>query len=213
MKKALLKFFLYKIPFQFYRVYRKLRMLSVQSRLGHVGKGASMGIPDVAVGLENVFLYDNSFIYEHAKVIIHKGRFIMKQNSGASQGLTIITGEHKSSVGVLWFEGGRELFDDRDVVVEEDVLIGANVTITEGVTIGRGSNIGANAVVRKSIPPYAVVIGNPAKVVGFRFSPQEMIKHESMRYEEQQRLDPRKYEKNYRKYYYNRLEKLSDYLS
>ena len=212
MKKTLLSLILYKIPFQFYRVYRKLRILSIQSRLGYLGKGASFGVPDVAVGIENVYLYENSFIYDHAKILIYKGRLIMKQNSGASQGLTVITGEHKSSVGVLWFEGGRKLFEDKDVLVEEDVLIGANVTITAGVKIGRGSNIGASAVVRKSVPPYAIVIGNPAKIVGFRFSPKEMCEHEQLRYEEGNRIDPQKYEKTYRKYYYERLNQLEEYL-
>lgn len=212
MKKILLRFILYKIPFQFYRLYRKLQLLSIQSRLGYVGKHAFMGVPDVAVEIENIFLYENSFIYERARIIIHKGKFIMKQNSGASQGLTIITGEHKSSVGVFWFEGGRDLFEDRDIVVEEDVLIGANVTLTAGVNIGRGANIGASAVVRKSIPPYAIVIGNPAKIVGFRFSPKEMCEHEKLRYEEGNRIDPQRYEKNYRKYYYERLDQLKEYL-
>lgn len=52
------------------------------------------------------------------------------------------------------------------VVVEDDVFIGARAIILKGVTIGRGSVIGAGAVVAKKIPPYSIVVGNPAKVIG-----------------------------------------------
>jgi acetyltransferase-like isoleucine patch superfamily enzyme len=65
----------------------------------------------------------------------------------------------------------------KDVVYEEqkqttignDVFIGANVTIIDGVAIGDGAVIGAGAVVVKDIPPYAVAVGVPAKVIKYRF--------------------------------------------
>lgn len=63
----------------------------------------------------------------------------------------------------------------KPVTIGNDVFIGANVTILDGVTIGDGAVIGAGAVVSKDIPPYAVAIGCPIKVVKFRF-PKETIK-------------------------------------
>lgn len=54
------------------------------------------------------------------------------------------------------------------VIIEDDVWIGARVCILPGVVIGKGSVIGACAVVSKSIPPYSVAVGNPAKVVKSR---------------------------------------------
>lgn len=54
------------------------------------------------------------------------------------------------------------------VIIEDDVWIGARVCILPGVVIGKGSVIGACAVVSKSIPPYSVAVGNPAKVVKIR---------------------------------------------
>lgn len=56
------------------------------------------------------------------------------------------------------------------IIVGHDVWIGMRVTILSGVTIGNGAVVGAGAVVAKSIPPYAIVAGNPAKVLRFRFS-------------------------------------------
>lgn len=54
------------------------------------------------------------------------------------------------------------------VVIEDDVWIGSKATILDGVTIGQGAVVGAGAVVTKSLPPYAIATGVPAKVIGHR---------------------------------------------
>ena len=51
------------------------------------------------------------------------------------------------------------------VVIGENVWIGDKATILPGVSIGDGAVIGANAVVTKDVPPYSVVVGNPAKII------------------------------------------------
>ncbi|WP_291372153.1 CatB-related O-acetyltransferase [Cyclobacterium sp.] len=55
------------------------------------------------------------------------------------------------------------------VTIGNDVFIGANVTILDGVKIGDGAVIGAGAVVSKDIPPYAVAVGCPIKIIKYRF--------------------------------------------
>jgi len=52
-------------------------------------------------------------------------------------------------------------------VVKQGASIGANATILPGLTIGRGAMVGAGAVVVASVPPYAVVAGNPARIVSY----------------------------------------------
>ena len=56
------------------------------------------------------------------------------------------------------------------IVIGNDVWIGQGATIQSGVTIGDGAVIAANAHVVKSIPPYAIVGGNPARTIKMRFS-------------------------------------------
>ena len=56
-----------------------------------------------------------------------------------------------------------------DVWIGNDVWIGRGVTVLSGVHIGDGAVIGANAVVSKDVEPYAVVVGNPGKMVKKRF--------------------------------------------
>jgi maltose O-acetyltransferase len=56
----------------------------------------------------------------------------------------------------------------RAPVLEDDVWLGANVTVLPGRRIGRGSIVGAGSVVTEDVPPYAVVAGNPAKVLKYR---------------------------------------------
>jgi hypothetical protein len=54
-----------------------------------------------------------------------------------------------------------------ETIVKEGASIGANATILPGITIGRGAMVGAGAVVVASVPPFAVVAGNPARIVSY----------------------------------------------
>jgi acetyltransferase-like isoleucine patch superfamily enzyme len=69
----------------------------------------------------------------------------------------------------------KDLFEEFPVTeIGNDVWIGANAVVRDGVKIGDGAIIGAGAVVTKDIPPYAIVGGVPAKLIRYRFSPEEI---------------------------------------
>lgn len=196
-----------------YSDYYELDLLC--KRLGYLDKTAVLKMPDACSCPEKIYLYENTNVYEHAKFIISpkgaNGRFIMKRNSGSAEGLTVITGNHHRGIGVSFKDlmYSRAVDEDKDVIVEEDVWIGANVTLLAGVKIGRGATIAAGAVVTKSIPPYAIAMGNPAKVIGFNYTPEEVIAHEKKLYVEEERIPQSRLEKVYEKYYLNRLDEIS----
>jgi acetyltransferase-like isoleucine patch superfamily enzyme len=55
-----------------------------------------------------------------------------------------------------------------------DVWVGANSVVLKGRMIGDGAIIGAGSVVTRDIPPYAIAVGNPAKIVKYRFTPEDI---------------------------------------
>ena len=70
----------------------------------------------------------------------------------------------------------NKVVESKRVMIENDVFIGSNVTILDGVRIGNGAIIGAGAVVTKDIPPYAIAVGVPARVVKYRFEKDQIEK-------------------------------------
>ena len=64
------------------------------------------------------------------------------------------------------------------MVIEDGVWMGCNVIVLKGVKVGRGAVVAAGAVVTKDVPPYAIVGGNPAKVIKFRFTDEQILEHE-----------------------------------
>lgn len=69
-------------------------------------------------------------------------------------------------------EDDLDFFDwrrEKKVSIGNDVWIGHNVTIMGGVTVGDGAVIGSGAIVTKDIPPFAIAVGNPAKILKYRF--------------------------------------------
>lgn len=70
----------------------------------------------------------------------------------------------------------NNLLNKGDINIGNDVWTGMDVTILPGVTIGDGAVIGAGAVVTKDVPPYAIVGGNPAKILKYRFTKKQIKK-------------------------------------
>lgn len=70
--------------------------------------------------------------------------------------------------------------DDPGVTIEDDVWVGTRAIILAGVTIGRGAVIAAGAVVTKSVAPYAIVAGNPARELRKRWDDATIAEHERL---------------------------------
>jgi len=74
------------------------------------------------------------------------------------------------------FVAENKVVESKRIIIGNDVFIGANVTVLDGVTIGNGAVIGAGAVVTKDIPPYAIAVGVPAKILKYRFDSDQIEK-------------------------------------
>lgn len=75
----------------------------------------------------------------------------------------------KEKLNLDYVESG---YSKGPIKIGNDVWLCQGVKVLSGVTIGDGAIVGAYSVVSKSIPPYAVAVGNPAKVKKFRFGPR-----------------------------------------
>lgn len=71
---------------------------------------------------------------------------------------------------------GNDRWSKGDVVIGNDVWIGMNTLILSGVRIHEGAVVAAGSVVTKDVPPYAIVAGNPARVIKKRFNEYEIDK-------------------------------------
>lgn len=143
----------------------------------NIGHGSDITWQNVSVG-HNVYLGPNTTI------ISTRAEVIMHDNIMFGPGVTIITGDHRFDlVGRTMIsikESEKLPENDQNVVINSDVWIGANATILKGVTIGEGSIVAAGALVIKDIPEYSIVGGVPAKVIGFRFSAEEIKQHKAL---------------------------------
>jgi len=70
----------------------------------------------------------------------------------------------------------NKIQESKRTFIGNDVFIGANVTVLDGVIISDGAVIGAGAVVSNNIPPYAIAVGVPAKVIRYRFDNEQIEK-------------------------------------
>jgi acetyltransferase-like isoleucine patch superfamily enzyme len=128
----------------------------------------------------NVTIGDYSYGTPQIRWLIGKERITIGRFCSFSPGVQIlVSGNHNiDTVSSYPFQSLTDLWPGAlgtcpnakgDVHIGHDVWIGLDATILSGVTIGHGAVIGTKAVVAKDVPPYAIVVGNPARIVKYRF--------------------------------------------
>ncbi|MHA2021404.1 MAG: DapH/DapD/GlmU-related protein [Candidatus Thorarchaeota archaeon] len=109
-------------------------------------------------------------VYVDANVVI--GNNVKIQNGvSVYQGVTIeddvFCGPHMTFSNDLYPRAYGDSWEITDTLVKRGSSIGANATILCGITLGNYSMVGIGAVVTKDVPAHALVVGNPARIVGF----------------------------------------------
>ena len=155
----------------------------------------------ISIG-DNVLLAKNVFVD-------YSGIVILKNNVKISDGVTIESHRHE------FVPGSKEYKPiPTKIVIQDGAWIGQKAVICEDCKcIGRYAQIGAGSIVRNPIPPYAIVAGNPAKIVGFLFTPEEVEQFEQDKYPENERTDLERYKKLYEKYFINRITEIKKLLN
>lgn len=86
---------------------------------------------------------------------------------GVRLGHDVFVGPNATFTNDLFPRSGQRPERYTSTIVEDGASIGANATLIAGITIGRGAMVGAGAVVTRSVPPNAIVVGNPARIRGY----------------------------------------------
>lgn len=163
------------------KVMRRVKMLILRRAFASVGRNFVF-CPDDLFSYETIHIGDDVFIGSGAKFSASESSISIGDKVMFGPGVTIMGGDHNTSVIGRYMSDIKDKRpqDDMPVVIEKDVWVAANAIILKGVTIGRGSIVAAGAIVTKSMPPYSIIGGIPAKVIKPRFESQDLEKHIQM---------------------------------
>lgn len=192
-----------------FSIFRKIKrgmnvFFPSKSSFGSCGKTSTFELPIYISYPKSVYLENDLRIRQGTKILISdKSKLTIKKYTVIGMNNMFIPNKHRSTVGIPQILLGISGINDQNnqILVEEDVWTGSNVTIMGNVTLGRGCLCGACSLITKDIPPYAIVLGSPARIVAVKFSIDQIIEHEKILYPKQERFSKEYIEELFEKYY------------
>jgi acetyltransferase-like isoleucine patch superfamily enzyme len=168
-----------------YKLLKKLRFRAVQSGSVHPTSKLESGTLFYHATMDRHSFCGYDCDIQHAdiggfssianRVVIGGGRHPMEW-----VGMSPVFYAGRDSVKAKFSEHTRESV--KRVVIGHDVWIGHSAIVLPGVEVGNGAVIGAGAIVTRSVPPYAIVAGNPARVLRYRFDEDTVRRLEATRW-------------------------------
>lgn len=150
----------------------RLRLFMLKQVIGHIGKRCViMRNPSIS-NPQNLSLGDDSGIGINAKLDCSEN---IEIGSRCLMGpdVMIYTSDHNwCSDKETYFLTGMST---SPVFIDDDAWLGARSIILKGVKVGRGATVAAGSIVTKDVPPFAIVGGNPAKIIKYRKHKKSLI--------------------------------------
>jgi acetyltransferase-like isoleucine patch superfamily enzyme len=175
-----------------YKTWRRRLLTKIYGPFfGAHGKNFSFD-PDGIYHFCNIYVGDNVSLGSRPIVLATRSLIQIGNNVMFGPEVTIIGGNRNTSYPGKYMadvqDADKTPEDDLGVVIEDDVWVGTRAVILNGVTIGRGAIIAAGAVVTRSVPPYAMIAGVPARVIKFRWDIATILRHEEILYPPEKRF-------------------------
>lgn len=209
MKKRIKSFFRFFLKYTFPTLYQlelhQTHLNNIQTKIfeSKISNKANIGGPSQIINSE---IDDYSYVSTNAFIISTKIGKFCSIGPNLSCGWGVHPVHTLSTSPVFYSTKGQagSTFSKKDKIVESlnieignDVFIGINVTILDGVKIGDGAVIGAGAIVSKDIPPYAIAVGSPIKIIKYRFEPDVIEKLLSIKWWDFDHENLQKVEENF----------------
>ncbi|MBO5676387.1 MAG: acyltransferase [Bacteroidaceae bacterium] len=139
-----------------------IRQIIIQSKIRDLGGEIHMPFEEFnPLYLEfdpPIYIGPNATLYLRCPLKVGKGTIIGPR-------FTVHTANHKYEGNALPYD---EIYEAKTVIIGPNVWIGSDVTVLPGKVVGEGAIVAANSVITKDVPAFAVVGGNPAKIIKFR---------------------------------------------
>lgn len=140
-----------------------------------MGKERSIQVMDGSIISKDSLIGNYTYIGYNCNVT----KSVIGRYCSIANNVSIGSGEHdiyEISTSALFYNLSYEKLTEKDCIIGNDVWIGVDSIIRRGVKIGNGAVVGANSFVNKDVPDFAIVAGNPAKFIKFRFNDMTTIK-------------------------------------